>query len=79
MFEAVLERCGRLDVLVTTASIWETIPLEQVTAADLRRNFEANTLGTFLCARRAQRRMPPACPVDCYVARYGIGGYEPGA
>ena len=48
MFEGVLERFGRLDVLVTTASVWETIPLEQVTAADLRRNFDANTLGTFL-------------------------------
>jgi pteridine reductase len=53
MFAGVLERFGRLDVLVTTASIWETIPLDQVTAADLRRNFDANTLGTFLCARRA--------------------------
>jgi pteridine reductase len=53
LFAGVLEQFGRLDVLVTTASIWETIPLDQVTAADLRRNFDANTLGTFLCARRA--------------------------
>jgi pteridine reductase len=53
MFESLLARFGRLDVLVTTASIWQTTPLEQVTAADLRRNFETNTLGTFLCARRA--------------------------
>lgn len=53
MFDDVLARFGRLDVLVTTASVWEPTPLEQVTAADLRRNFEVNTLGTFLCARRA--------------------------
>lgn len=53
MFDDLLARFGRLDVLVTTASIWETTPLEQVTAADLRRSFAANTLGTFLCARRA--------------------------
>ena len=53
MFDRVLERFGRLDVLVTTASIWEPIPLEQVTAADLRHSFDVNTLGTFLCARRA--------------------------
>jgi pteridine reductase len=53
MFESLLSRFGRLDVLVTTASIWEATPLEQVTAADLRRSFETNTLGTFLCARRA--------------------------
>jgi len=53
MFDSVIERFGRLDVLVTTASIWETIPLEEVTSDDLLRNFQVNTLGTFLCARRA--------------------------
>ncbi len=53
MFDAVADRFGRLDALVTTASIWETTPLEDVTAEDLRRNFDINTLGTFLCARRA--------------------------
>jgi pteridine reductase len=53
MFDAVIERFGRLDVLVTTASIWETIRLEELTADDLRRNFDVNALGTFLCARRA--------------------------
>jgi pteridine reductase len=53
MFASVAERFGRLDVLVTTASIWETIALETVTADDMLRHFAANTLGTFLCARRA--------------------------
>jgi pteridine reductase len=53
MFDAVADRFGRLDVLVTTASVWETIRLEELTAEDLKRNFDINTLGTFLCARRA--------------------------
>jgi pteridine reductase len=53
MFDAVVDRFGRLDVLVTTASIWDTVALEEVTADDLWRNFGVNTLGTFLCARRA--------------------------
>ena len=57
MLDVVTDRFGRLDVLVTTASIWETIPLEDVTADDLRRNFDVNTLGTFLCARRAGQTM----------------------
>ena len=42
---------GRLDVLVNTAAIWEPKPLEQVTGADVRRHFEINTLGTFLCSQ----------------------------
>ena len=53
MFDRVLSRFERLDVLVTTASVWEAIPLERITADDLWRNFNINTLGTFLCARRA--------------------------
>ncbi len=57
MFDAVFSRFGRLDVLVTTASIWEATRLEDVTADDLWRNFNVNTLGTFLCARRAGLRM----------------------
>ena len=43
---------GRLDVLVTAAAVWERKPLEEFTAADVRRQFEINTLGTLLCCRR---------------------------
>ncbi len=53
MMEAAVQRFGRLDVLVTTASIWESIALPDLTAEDMLRNFRINTLGTFLCARRA--------------------------
>ena len=49
----VLKTFGRLDVLVTAAAVWEQKPLEDVTAADVRRQFEINTLGTFLCCQRA--------------------------
>jgi pteridine reductase len=53
MFSEVISRFGRLDGLVTTASIWSPKPIEATTAEDLRRNFDVNTLGVFLCARRA--------------------------
>lgn len=44
---------GRLDVLVNCAAIWKPVPLEDVTAGDVRRNFEINTLATFLCSQQA--------------------------
>jgi pteridine reductase len=44
---------GRLDVLVTAAAVWEPKPLERVTADDVRRQFEINALGTFLCCQKA--------------------------
>jgi pteridine reductase len=53
MFDQVVETFGRLDVLVTAAAVWERKRLEDITAADIRRQFEINTLGTLLCCRRA--------------------------
>ena len=52
MFHQLGERFGRLDVLVTTASVWQPKKLEELTAEDVRFNFDVNTLGTFLCVRR---------------------------
>lgn len=52
MFEAAIEKFGRLDVLVTTSSIWRTIPFEETSSEDLIKSYEVNTLGTFLPARR---------------------------
>lgn len=57
LFDAVIGRFARLDVLVTAAAVWESRRLEDVTAADVRRHFEINTLGTFLCCQRAGRIM----------------------
>ena len=44
---------GRLDVLVTCASIWRPKRLEETTASDVKQHFEANTLSTFLCCQHA--------------------------
>ena len=49
----IRDRFGRLDVLVHSAAIWEPKRLEETTAADLRSQWEVNTLGTFLCAQQA--------------------------
>lgn len=52
LFDRHLERFGRLDALVTTAAVWDPKPLEETTDDDVLRQFEVNTLGTFLCCRR---------------------------
>ncbi|HEX3998065.1 MAG TPA: SDR family oxidoreductase [Pirellulales bacterium] len=51
LVEQTLDRFGRVDALVNCAAIWERKPLEQTTAADVRRHFEINALGTFLCCQ----------------------------
>lgn len=51
MFDQLRNRFPRLDVLVNCAAIWQRRTLEQTTADDVRRHFETNVLGTFLCCR----------------------------
>ena len=48
---------GRLDILVNSAAIWSATKLEEVTAEQVRRNFDINALGSFLCAKAAGLRM----------------------
>jgi len=57
LFAQVKDRFGRLDALVTAAAVWEPKPLEEVAAADVRRQFDVNALGTFLCCQQAGRIM----------------------
>ena len=52
LFDRHMSRFGRLDVLVTAAAIWEPHDLIETAGEDVRRHFEINTLGTFLCCQR---------------------------
>ena len=56
-----------LDVLVNCAATYKATRLEEVTAADVRHNFEANLLGTFLCAQQAGLAMVPQPEGGCIV------------
>jgi pteridine reductase len=53
MVRDVLGRFGRIDVLVNCAAVWQSKPLEDVTATDVRLHFDTNALGTFLCSQHA--------------------------
>lgn len=57
LVDDVHARFSRLDVLVNAAAIWRPMKLEQVTAEELRQNFEINTLATFVCAQQAGLKM----------------------
>lgn len=67
LMRTTLDRFGRIDLLVTCAAMWDKKPLEEVTAADLRQNFEVNTIGTFLCAQQAGLAMVKQKQGGCIV------------
>jgi pteridine reductase len=62
-----LAQFGRLDVLVTCAGAWEAGRLEDLTAADVVRHFEANVLSTFLIAQHAGLAMTRQPAGGCIV------------
>ncbi len=51
MVKQATDTFGRIDILVNSAAIWSPLPLEQVTAEELRRYFDVNAVGSFLMAK----------------------------
>ncbi|MEM0924545.1 MAG: SDR family oxidoreductase [Planctomycetota bacterium] len=51
------QRFGRCDILVNSAAIWWPTKLDQIDADLMRRYFDVNAIGTFLCARAAANQM----------------------
>lgn len=58
MFQAVDAQLGRVTALVNNAGVVDvTTRVDGMTAARLRRMFDTNVVGSFVCAREAVRRM----------------------
>ncbi|MGO8787622.1 MAG: glucose 1-dehydrogenase [Terriglobia bacterium] len=57
LIEAAIKAFGRLDVLVNSAGIYETSPIEAVTEEQYRRIFDVNVLGVLLTTQAAVRYM----------------------
>jgi NAD(P)-dependent dehydrogenase (short-subunit alcohol dehydrogenase family) len=59
LFGAVLERFGRLDVLVNNAGAFDGGPLDELSLAAWEKVMAVNLRGPFLCTRAALRIMKP--------------------
>jgi glucose 1-dehydrogenase/3-oxoacyl-[acyl-carrier protein] reductase len=57
LFDAALDRFGRVDVLINNAGITEPHQLLEMTAAEWDKTLDINLRGMFLCTQRAAREM----------------------
>ena len=57
LFEAAVERFGRIDLLVNNAGIFERGPIDELSPEAWRRVVDVNLTGPFLCTREAMRVM----------------------
>ncbi len=57
MVDTVMDKYGRIDVLVNNAGISQKVTVEDMTMADMRRIFEVNMFGLFLCTQACMKPM----------------------
>ncbi len=57
LVEQIVSRFGRIDALVTLASLWKATPLQELKADELSKQFAVNALGSILCAQRVGMQM----------------------
>ena len=75
MFEAIDREYGSLNALVNNAGVVDQpARVADMDFARLRRQFDINVIGSFLCAREAVRRMSRRCGAELFGAGYGEGG-----
>ncbi len=57
LFEAGLGLTGALDIVINSASIFESVSMDDATPAELRRNFEVNALSPLILTRLLARHL----------------------
>lgn len=60
MVTTIMEKFGRIDVLVNNAGISQKVTVEDMTLEDIRRIFEVNMFGLFLCTQACMKPMREA-------------------
>ena len=60
LFAEAKAEYGQVDILVNNAGIYEFAPLEHVTEAHYRKQFDLNVLGLLLTTREALKYFPPS-------------------
>jgi len=79
MISQIVERFGKLDILVNSAGIVFDTPFQEKTVEQWRRTLDVNLIGTFLCAKYASRHMPKGGRIVNISSTNGIDSFSPEA
>ena len=59
LFAEAEKACGKIDIVVNNAGVYEFVPLEEVTEQQFHRMFDTNVLGMLLAAQEALNHFNP--------------------
>lgn len=68
---------SKIDILVNLASVFKSVPFEQITSTDWRSNIDAHILGTFWPSRILSPRMPRGSHIVNVADRTTLGRVYP--
>lgn len=57
MVKTIMDKFGRIDVLVNNAGISQKVTVEDMTLDDMKRIFNVNMFGLFLCTQAVMKVM----------------------
>src|SRR5438270_13099096 len=59
-FSATKKACGKLDILVNNAAVYDWSPLEEITEEQFHKHFDVNVLGLLLATQEAVKHFDSA-------------------
>lgn len=69
----IKKRFKKIDILVLMASVFKPVKIDSITEEDLRKNFDAHIMGTFLPVQASLSLMPPGSHIITISDRTAIG------
>jgi len=77
MINQIVEKFGKIDILINNAGIVFDIPFRQKKVEEWKRTLDVNLIGTFLCSKYVSTHMPKESSIVNLSSTNGINSFFP--